>query len=269
MIEEIIAPAIAINEATVSGTLIDLGGNVWTRALIALDLVPPATSSNPYLWGGGQLWLSPRLTADGNGYFFITLPSNSAINPQPNQWRFTIRPSLNRPPVVFTVSLGSSPVDISSAFTANSWQSSIGTVLSMPIPIATISTDVATPASLGSLFYDTTAQSVMFYQQGTILAPPGFRPLVSGNFIVLPNGWDVNAGSETYGHAGFYFIEIGAINTPGTAPNTNVYLSMLGSIEFFLSADDPTDTVYFRGLSSTSGQAAWGSWFKLTGTPVP
>jgi hypothetical protein len=104
---------------TVTGTLVDSGGNNWDNATIIIQFVPGfGTPAGNYIWNDAPVNQRFSITATGNT-FTVSLPSNDTITPIDSQWEFTISGNSVTPAVIMRRTLKSTTptVDISTDFT--------------------------------------------------------------------------------------------------------------------------------------------------------
>lgn len=222
-----VIPTVAAGETTVSATLVDLGGITWENALVTINFVPAPNIPGPYMWQGGTFSLRPQLTADSNGYFSITLPDNLTITPAGSMWQFVIAPAATMPAVVFQLMVAGASMDLSSVFTSQSYQVSLGIVQSLPLPRAYTDSDVATPPNTGQIYWNSTDQRIRVWgtrSDGTLgwSAPNDIQTIdvVSGNTLNM----DDYRTTVTYA-----FVENGPTHgipnpSDSTFQNTNLLL---------------------------------------------
>lgn len=142
------------NCTTVSGTLVDSSGQVWSNAILTIKIVPKFGSVGPLLNNGVPI-NSPinNIIANGSGAFSISLDSNNQVFPAGSTWQFTICPNA-------TVSnCGSISLFIFGA--TENVSSALNTFISTPV-VSTAPTinrayvDAEATGGLGSLYWRTT-----------------------------------------------------------------------------------------------------------------
>lgn len=84
---------------TVSGQVIDAGGQSWNNGTVTASFVPnPLYVPQPqYVWTGGALNFTITGTLTGTGSYSISVPSNSAITPVNSSWKFQFCPQATSP----------------------------------------------------------------------------------------------------------------------------------------------------------------------------
>lgn len=254
-------PLAGTDEVMVTGTLVDTWGNKWPGATVAIYLTPPQPASNPYLWGGRMFSFSPTITADANGYFFITLPPNSDILPAPNKWRFQITPAYpgGVQPTIFDVSV-TAATDVSSAFTTASSQSSLGTVQALAIPSAPQDSSVATPAKAGAIYYNSTNNQVELYTS------PNWQVLLTVAGISTAAVLNNILGTGTYILIGGISANAPAGITQGNSAVLEVFA--LPGPAYYQRLACPLDPVKYSSTFHRVYNGAWASWYELVGTPA-
>lgn len=262
-------PLATTDEVMVTGTLVDIWGNKWSQATISMFLVPVQPASNPYLWGGRMFSFSPTITADANGYFFITLPPNSDILPAPNKWRFQITPAFpgGVQPTIFDVSV-TAAIDVSSAFTAASSQSSLGTIQALTIPSAPQDSSVATPAKAGALYYNTTNNQVELYTGPVSYPSSGWQVLLTVGGVLGSTAVDLNniLGTGSVILAGGISAHAPAGITVGNSSVLEVWA--LPGPAYYQRLACPLDPVKYNSIFHRVYNGAWAQWYELVGTPA-
>lgn len=156
---------LAAQSTVVSGTLVDQGGVTWINAKVSAVFVPTPGVQGPFIWSGGAYNPQPApVTTDGSGNFTITLPSNNAITPAGSQWQFVFGPNASAPAVVFSLSLTTPTLNISTTFTGNA---PALLIQSMGVPRAYATTQLAIPPNMGQLAFNTTSGSHVFWTGST------------------------------------------------------------------------------------------------------
>lgn len=251
-----VTPTIAANQTTVSANLVDLGGVTWAGALITINFQPAPNIPGPYFWGGGMFSLRPQLQADSSGHFQIALPDNTTITPAGSTWQFVIAPNATMPAVIFNLMVAGSAMDISSVFTAQSYQVSLGVIQSLPLPRAYANTDMANPTNSGQIFYNTAQRSIMLWEENQ------WNPVASVNGIPYPPGTDPDyfnnfgtAGipSGTYGLPDNTLTEWNIVTFPGA-------MNASGRIQMAASYNDPQFRIWIRAAFGMMVPPDWSPW---------
>jgi hypothetical protein len=121
---------------TVSGTIVDLGGQAWAQGTYTFTFrVAPSNPASTYYWNGAPLTLAQQTIAghmDNTGSFSVSVPSNTSITPAQSTWDIQVCP----------LALGNSPCyTVKSITITGATQSLSSTVRPPPIAI-----DLAHPA---------------------------------------------------------------------------------------------------------------------------
>lgn len=118
--------------ATVSGTVTDPNGLVYSGALLQIQLIP--NTSTPTCSGGGSPTTFISTTLDINGHFSLQLAENTSLAPSGTQWQFNVNGNSGLPP---PVGKGSQNFVYTAAITANvnlsSPLSALATALTVPL----------------------------------------------------------------------------------------------------------------------------------------
>lgn len=266
---KVATPFVTASSTTVSANLVDQGNNVWAGAFIIINFVPAPNVPGPYMWGGGPFTLNPMLTADGQGHFSISLPDNTTITPSGSTWQFVIAPAATLPAVVFNIMIAGATMDISSIFTSQSYQVSLGTVQSLPLPRAYTNSDVATPPNTGQLYFNTTTQRLNIWQTygaGVGTPAPGWVEVPSTFQVVAANtniDWTFEGGS--YISWGPFF---GNIPNPPTAVGSwdPSYLEVFSTGNTDHQTQVlwcPTDAVTGRRFTRVRINGTWYPWQQI------
>lgn len=245
-----ITPTVAANETTVSANLVDLGGVTWAGALVTINFNPAPNIPGPYFWGGGMFSLRPQLQADSNGHFSISLPDNTTITPAGSTWQFVIAPNATMPAVIFNLMVAGSSMDISSVFTAQSYQVSLGIIQSLPLPRAYGDSFVATPSNDGQIYFNTQLQLIRFWNG----ALNQWVDIPSGDISILPNGTNLNNLPGT----GFWWVNDPA-NAPANIPPNAWSIAQFPLMQFAVTWYSSYPELYFRMATEfdPSGFTPW------------
>jgi hypothetical protein len=271
-----VTPTVTASSTTVSATLKDQGGTIWSGAQITVNFAPAPNIPGPYMWGGSSFTLRPQITADANGHFSISLPDNLTITPAGSMWQFVIAPSATMPAVVFQLMAVGSAMDISTVFTSQSYQLSTTTVQSLAIPRAYGDAAVITPPNSGQIYFNTTTSVIEFWNGSKWL------PLVGAS--TMPGGEDVSALVVTGTYMWTNTPPAHNYPNPTTPPfdprhsvlevwNLNAADSVTGPSGYAIqrmtgAADWQNGRFYIRTYSDigTPGTFGWTQWLVFTST---
>lgn len=176
---------------TITGTLVDSQGQVWSLASVSFRLQKNPTSNDKYTLNGSSFNTTPPpVITDAAGYFTISLPSNNEISPDNSFWQATITPDASSPSVIFNLKLITGTLDISSLFTSIA---SVSKINSKFIPRAYSDAEVIIPPNAGQLYYNVVEKNFKYYENGI------WNPLGTGGgggtMIYPPAGIAVSTGS--------------------------------------------------------------------------
>lgn len=83
------------SNTTVTGTLTDADGTVWSNCTVTAIFRPTPGVPGPYTVGGVPFNTNPTpVTCNGSGAFTIVLTDNASISPAKSTWNFTITPNV-------------------------------------------------------------------------------------------------------------------------------------------------------------------------------
>jgi hypothetical protein len=247
-----IVPTVAANWTQVLANLVDIGGTTWGGAQIIISFVPAPSIPGPYFLGGDSEFLKIwNVKADGSGYFDIGIPDNTTITPAGSTWQFTIAPAATQPAVIFRLMIAGTGMNISSIFTAQSYQLQQTGVPSLFIPRAYNDNEVIVPPNSGQLYFNST------FNQMRMWIHSQWYPLMGGGVSSVASGTPAaNVGM------GVYFSADGFPDGPPFSPNTNVSILSFGSMQMSFSDSDPSATVYKR-IWQAAPTNAWSAWSAL------
>lgn len=249
---------------TVSATVVDQLGVVWTNASGLVTFVQTPGVQGPYNWAGGSYNPGPiPFTTDGAGHFSISLPSNTAIVPSGSTWNFSIAPNQNSPSVSINVGVTGTTQDISSTLT-DATTSQL--VASQSVPRAYGDSSVQVPPNMGQMYFDTSTLSPKYWD-GTswitfpttssfclitncVIKNPSATQVVTQpvntNFAVVTSG----TGIESYNGSEVLTRATGVQLAPAA---TQVITQPAGTT---LQANNVNSTAYINGNGSTDNSAA-------------
>jgi len=175
----------------VTGTLVDSLGQKWANAPVQFIFFPTPGSPGPFTVGGVDFVKMPSmLMTDANGFFTITLPSNSEITPANSQWQMIVGPNSTYPAIVLNIYMPSGAFDVSSFFTNSG---AIKQVQSLFVPRAYTDSEVIVPPNVGQLYYNTTEKQLKYYESGNwVPIGGGFQGMVyppAGIAVSTGNSW--------------------------------------------------------------------------------
>lgn len=249
-------------ETLVSGTLVDLGGTVWSNALVIITFSPTPSTPGPYMWGDEIVNLRVEITTSNNGYFVVALPDNSSITPSGSTWHFVISPNATMPAVIFQLQALGETMDISSIFTNHSYQLVNQDVKSLVLPRAYDNSSVPAASNAGQIFYDTTEHTIKLWtgSDWISLLNQGSAGI---EWETLPDYTDLD--TFDYAPFGCYYISIGAVNKPDNCSPNGVSIVAIGNIVFLFSFYNPTPNIFFRAnINNAPGSPVrWSPWAQL------
>lgn len=150
---------------TVSGTVIDSGGVTWIGGTISYVFSPsPNNVGLPTIWNGSALptnYFTPTtVTLSNTGTFSFSLPSNNYITPINSQWKFTVCPLATATCQNVLIYITGATQNITAPLTA---VMPALTITGITIPNAYASTQIASTYGLGTLYYNTTSNSYLYW----------------------------------------------------------------------------------------------------------
>lgn len=152
--------AAAAQTTTVSGTVVDQGGQTWAHGTISYVFQSNGSFSGPYQWNGGNLpnqYLTPQIvTLSSGGSFSITIPTSTAIAPALSTWRYVVCPNATAPCAILTVPSVGSTQNISSQITAAA-ATLASTIQAGPMPLAYTDAEIITTPNQGGIYFNVTA----------------------------------------------------------------------------------------------------------------
>jgi hypothetical protein len=211
-------PICFAQSTTVSGTLQDSNGIVWTNAKIQITFQYAPGIAPPYTWSGGDYNSGPiNITTDGSGFFSISLPSNTAIVPSGSTWFFSIAPNASTPSVGMSLAVTGVSQDISSQFTT---VAPIGKVQTLAFPRTYTNDYLAIPPNDGQMAYNSTEQAYSYWAQGSWHTLVGIDSLsdyvkmhpVSTQTITQPGNTDFSVNTSGSGKMYYNNYEVATIN---------------------------------------------------------
>lgn len=153
---------------TVSVTVVDQGGQVWTNGTISYVFQGNGSFGGKYQWNGANLpaqYLVPQIVSlNGSGFATFSVPSSTAITPSGSSWRYVVCPNASaiNCPIINIPAVGATQ-NISSTVTANAPAISMNPT---PMPLAYSDTEVQTVPNQGGIYFNTTSL-VPKYWDGT------------------------------------------------------------------------------------------------------
>jgi hypothetical protein len=107
---------------TVSATVTDTDGFLWTAGSYQISFVPNANTPSPqsYIWSGGNLQQNNLFKGalNSSGAFSVSIPDNTAITPSGSQWQFTICPQATTGCVSVTQAVSGSTANLTAILSA-------------------------------------------------------------------------------------------------------------------------------------------------------
>lgn len=251
------------SETLVSARLVDLGGTVWANALIIITFSPTPGVPGPYMWGDEEISVRLEINADNRGYFLVALPDSTTITPSGSTWHFVISPNASMPAVTFQLQAAGDNMDISSVFTAHSYQIVNEPIKSLALPRAYGDDNIPTDSNPGQLYFDTSEGVIRVWNGSEWLELQSVTEEQEG-VIVLPNGTNIN--TYPFPAFGCFYIASGAIGMPDNSSPNSVSIAILGNIMFYYTPYGPTQALFFRAnINNIPGNPVhWSIWAQFT-----
>jgi len=147
---------------TVTGTVVDNLGQIWSKATILAIFRPNPNASQNVIWLGGALTtIQIAVQANTLGQFSIVLPDNNTISPSGSQWTFIISPNATMPASVFSATVTGSMMTLNFQIAQNVFSTQIAAT---PVPLSYNPTaETILPLNQGALVYNTTTNQLMFW----------------------------------------------------------------------------------------------------------
>lgn len=152
--------AAAAQTTTVSGTVTDVGGQVWANGTISYVFQNNGSFSGPYQWNGGNLpnqYLTPQIVKlSSSGTFSFVIPTSTAIAPALSTWKYVVCPNATAPCAILTVPSVGSTQNISSQITAATL-TLVNVIQATPMPLAYTDAELITVPNQGGLYFNVTS----------------------------------------------------------------------------------------------------------------
>lgn len=245
----------AAQTTTVSGTVTDSGGQVWTNGTLSYVFQNNGSYSGPYQWNGGNLpnqYLIPQtVTLNGSGGFSISIPTSTAIAPSQSTWKYVVCPNASFQCSILTVQAIGTTQNISSTITAAT-PTLVNTIQAGPMPLAYTDAEIITTPNQGGIYFNVTSflpkyfdgTSWHFYGTGGGSGTPG-----GAGFSIQYN----NGG--TFGGASFNGIVVASTSTLPTAATFATIVSLWSSCTSGYLKFDGTCSNPSSGIPTTPNNA--------------
>lgn len=154
---------------TVSATVVDSSGQVYSNGTWKADFLPTPNTPGPYTQQGQSFTQHFNGSITNNGSFTSTVADNSTIVPAKSKWTFTICPNASFQCTVINQAITGATLDLSSAINSALPPSLVNINPNPNFATAYKNLTIGPPAKLvdGSSFFNTTVGQPCWYFHGT------------------------------------------------------------------------------------------------------
>jgi hypothetical protein len=253
----VVTLAVAPTTTTVTGTLTDIGGQLWVSAYITALFYPVPNVPGPYLWGGETFSQVVQFKSGIDGTFSVSLQDNLTITPLGSMWQFIISPNATMPAVVFNLMIAGTSMDISSVFTNQSYQVQGSLVQPIVLPRAYTDNEVVFPPFAGGLYYNATNHQLMLFTGA------GGWISTGGGYKEVPPNTDANSTTLS----GFVHCQTGFLNGPTAFNGQPTTIMSIVGMQLCTSGVTDNTSFYYRVFYNfiPPSTGVYGAWLKVTG----